>query len=147
MHGRQRSLLIAEDDSNVRSIFAEIFSERGYRVLEASNGAEAYAMLLCPDVVVNVVLTDLRMPVMDGLEFASKVKNDTQLSAIPIVLLSATPLPNSWQARQIFDALLVKPCPLPLLISTVETVQIAQSGDAVQSESPILQARDDFTRL
>jgi len=134
MQRRQRSLLIVEDESDVRSIFAEIFSEQGYRVLEASNGAEAYAMMQCPAAAVDVVLTDLRMPVMDGLEFARKVKSDSQLSAVPIVLLSATPMTNSWQARQIFDALLVKPCPLQLLVSTLEAVQASQNGDPVPYE-------------
>jgi CheY-like chemotaxis protein len=134
MQGRQRGLLIVEDESDVRSIFAETFSEQGYRVLEASNGAEAYAMMQCPTAAVDVVLTDLRMPVMDGLEFARKVKSNSQLSAVPIVLLSATPMTNSWQARQIFDALLVKPCPLQLLVSTIEAVQTAQNGDPIPYE-------------
>jgi len=134
MQGRQRGLLIVEDESDVRSIFAETFSEQGYRVLEASNGAEAYAMMQCPTAVVDVVLTDLRMPVMDGLEFARKVKSNSQLSAVPIVLISATPMINSWQARQIFDALLVKPCPLQLLVSTIEAVQTAQNGDPIPYE-------------
>ncbi|MCI1015026.1 response regulator [Herbaspirillum sp. C7C2] len=134
MQRRQRSLLIVEDEPDVRSIFAETFSERGYRVLEASNGAEAYAMMQCPAAPVDVVLTDLRMPIMDGLEFARKVKSDSQLSAVPIVLLSATPMTNSWQARQIFDALLVKPCPLQLLVSTLEAVQASQNGDPVPYE-------------
>jgi CheY-like chemotaxis protein len=91
-------------------------------------------MMQCPTAAVDVVLTDLRMPVMDGLEFARKVKSNSQLSAVPIVLLSATPMTNSWQARQIFDALLVKPCPLQLLVSTIEAVQTAQNGDPIPYE-------------
>lgn len=75
------------------------------------------------DEPVDVVLTDLRMPIMDGLEFATLLKNDSRFSSIPIVLLSATPLKNSWQALRVFDALLVKPCSFDVVVSAVQGVQ------------------------
>ena len=44
-------------------------------------------------------------------------------SAIPVVLLSATPMSNSWQALEVFSALLTKPCSFEHLLSTIESVQ------------------------
>lgn len=70
-----------------------------------------------------MVLTDLRMPVMDGLELATRIKGDERFSAIPVVLLSATPMSNSWQALEVFSALLTKPCSFEHLLSTIESVQ------------------------
>jgi len=129
------TLLIVEDDKDVRAIFAELFAQAGYNVLESSNGSEAYDMLLNVSVKVDIVLTDLRMPVMNGLELAIKIKNDPHFSSIPVVLLSATPMQNSWEARKIFDAVLAKPCPLSLLLSTVATVQSSDVHMALQGEA------------
>lgn len=118
-----RTLLIVEDNQDVRGILSEVFQADGYRVLEANNGKEGYDILINSGVAVSVVLTDLRMPVMDGMEFATLLKNDPRFSSIPVVLLSATPLKNSWGALEVFKALLVKPCAFSVLISTVESVQ------------------------
>lgn len=120
---RGRTILLVEDNVDVRTIFSEVFKNEGYRVLEATNGREAYDLMMGSDDSVNVVLTDLRMPIMDGLELATLLKNNPRFSSIPIVLLSATPLKNSWRALEVFDALLVKPCLFADVVSTVKAVQ------------------------
>lgn len=120
---RGRTILLVEDNVDVRTIFSEVFKNEGYRVLEATNGREAYDLMMGSDGSVNVVLTDLRMPIMDGLELATLLKNNPRFSSIPIVLLSATPLKNSWRALKAFDALLVKPCLFAEVVSTVKAVQ------------------------
>ncbi|BEV16852.1 response regulator [Herbaspirillum sp. DW155] len=120
---RARTLLIVEDNKDVRSIFAEVFQSVGYQVVEAGNGEDALARMADVHEVVDVVLTDLRMPVMDGLELATRIKGDARLCAIPVVLLSATPMVNSWQALEVFSALLTKPCSFDQLLSTIEAVQ------------------------
>jgi len=120
---RGRTILLVEDNVDVRTIFSEVFKNEGYRVLEATNGREAYDLMMGSDDSVNVVLTDLRMPIMDGLELATLLKNNQRFSSIPIVLLSATPLKNSWRALEVFDALLVKPCLFDEVVSTVKAVQ------------------------
>lgn len=133
-----RTLLLVEDNKEIRTILSEVFQGKGYQVLEAGNGAEAYAILEQEDNLVNVVLTDLRMPSMDGIEFATKLNSDIRFSRIPVVLLSATPMSNSSDALRFFDALLVKPCPFSVLISTVESVQ------QVRSAKPTLNATIPF---
>lgn len=120
---RGPTILIVEDNCDVLAIFSEVFQNEGYCVLEAENGREAYDMMVGSDESVNVVLTDLRMPIMDGLEFANLLKNDSRFSSIPIVLLSATPLKNSWQALEVFDMLLVKPCSFDEVVAAVQAVQ------------------------
>ncbi|MBG7619094.1 response regulator [Herbaspirillum sp. AP02] len=117
-----RTVLVVEDNTDVRALFCEVLRTEGYVVLEAANGAQAYHLLLQQQQRVDVVLTDLRMPVMDGLALATKLKSHEQLAAIPVVLLSATPMKNAWQARENFAALLTKPCAFTLLLSTIEAV-------------------------
>nr|WP_198984256.1 response regulator [Herbaspirillum sp. ASV7] len=122
-----RYLLIVEDNSEARSIFVEAFQAAGYRVLAAGDGEEAFQVLKRSNFQVDVILTDLRMPGMDGLEFASKIRSDTRYARIPIVLLSATPVWNSSETQTLFSTVLLKPCSLALLISTVDAVAI--NGD------------------
>jgi len=118
-----RTLLIVEDSRDVRDIFSDLFQEQGYDVLQATDGEDALQVIERTSNPIHVILTDLRMPKMDGLELARNLKADARYSAIPIVLLSATPLSDSWVARQVFAALLIKPCDLVELVVTVEAVQ------------------------
>ena len=94
----------------------------GYYVVEAENGAAALTLLEAGGMHVHAILTDLRMPVMDGLTFAKMLKGRARFSTIPIILLTATPIVNSWRARENFTALLTKPCALGVLMSTIEAV-------------------------
>ncbi|MCW5299256.1 response regulator [Herbaspirillum lusitanum] len=110
------TVLVAEDNPDARSIFADVLQMSGYRVVTAANGAEA--LRIVRDGGVHVILTDMRMPVMDGLDLAMVVRNE--LSHIPIVLLSATPLPNTWAVLNVFAASLVKPCPIEDLVAAID---------------------------
>ncbi|MFS2114805.1 response regulator [Herbaspirillum frisingense] len=117
---KARCLLIIEDDKEVRNIFVEAFQAEGYYVLDAGNGEEAFDVMQRSLTRVDVILTDLRMPVMDGLEFAIKSRADKRYAGIPILLLSATPIRSSTENLAVFSSVLLKPCPLTSLISTVE---------------------------
>ena len=124
-----RTILVVEDNTDVRSLFCEVLWNEGYEVLEAANGAQAYELLLDPQQKVDVVLTDLRMPVMDGLTFATALRADGRYRHIPIVLLSATPLTDSRATLKLFSAFLWKPSPLEEIIHTVRQVQLDASGN------------------
>jgi len=64
--GNGELILIVDDESNVRQITRQTLEAFGYRVIVASDGAEAVAMVARPDMEIAVVLTDMMMPVMDG---------------------------------------------------------------------------------
>ncbi|MCP1573602.1 CheY-like chemotaxis protein [Herbaspirillum rubrisubalbicans] len=127
--GTGRILLVVEDNVEVSSLFSAVLAIEGYTVIEARNGVKALELM--EQHSVDVILTDLKMPVMDGLEFAQKVKADERFVHIPIVLLSATPMTNSGEALQTFSALLTKPCPLEEVILTVNRVQQADAERVV----------------
>ena len=81
-----QTLLMIEDDLAFRQNLATFLEDSGYQVLEAGNGQEGLEQIHCekPD----LVLTDLRMPVMDGLEFIIRMK--TAAPNIPIIVVSGT---------------------------------------------------------
>ena len=82
----RKSLLVVEDNAEFRHFLAEQLRTY-YDVLEAGNGAEGERMAVekSPDLIVS----DMMMPVMDGLEMCSHIKNNIQTSHIPVILLTA----------------------------------------------------------
>jgi PAS domain S-box-containing protein len=64
--GNGELILIVDDEANVRQITRQTLEAFGYRVVTASDGAEAVAIVARPDMEISVVLTDMMMPVMDG---------------------------------------------------------------------------------
>ena len=85
---KRHSVLVVDDDPNVRALYVDSLEESGHRVAIANDGAQALDTLRegphpC------VVLTDLRMPRMDGFELLRAVSRDPELTAIPIVVVTA----------------------------------------------------------
>lgn len=85
---KPHSVLVVDDEDTMRSFYVEALSISGHRVTAVANGAEALDELRegnhpC------VVLTDLRMPRMDGFELSRAARRDPQLASIPIVVMTA----------------------------------------------------------
>ncbi|WP_109833344.1 two-component regulator propeller domain-containing protein [Reichenbachiella versicolor] len=79
-------VLIVEDNLDIRSYMKNILHSE-YRILESENGKEGVQIAL--DQVPDVVISDVMMPVMDGLELCRVIKNDIKTSHIPVILLTA----------------------------------------------------------
>ncbi len=103
-------ILLVEDFADAREMYAEYFRFVGHRVETAENGVEAIskALQLLPD----VILMDLSLPVLDGWEATRRLKNDERTRAIPIVALTGNALQgHEERARKAgCDAFLAKPC-------------------------------------
>jgi CheY-like chemotaxis protein len=83
-----RSILIVDDDVDIRDTLADFLEDEGYTVGAAANGREALAYLR-EHLSTSVVLLDLMMPVMDGFKFRTEQKNDPELAVIPVVVMTA----------------------------------------------------------
>lgn len=81
------TLLIVDDDVDLREYLIEEFSAVAAVVLSASNGKKAYE--IARNQHVDVVVSDVMMPVMDGFELTDKIKRDPNLCDIPVILLTA----------------------------------------------------------
>ncbi len=82
-----RRVLLVDDEVDLREMCTEYLTTAGYEVLQAANGAEAIDIAIArrPDVIV----MDIEMPVMDGLEAAQRLAADARTYAIPVIMLSA----------------------------------------------------------
>lgn len=83
----KRLALIVEDEETNRLILKSLLKKQGYDVLEATNGAEAVASFTAhrPD----IIFMDVMMPVMDGYEATSRIKQDAGDHFVPIIFLTA----------------------------------------------------------
>jgi len=81
------TILIIDDEANLRKTLAEILHKRGYAVLEAAEGAGALELLrhTTPD----LIFTDWKMPGVGGEEILQHLRADRRLSAIPVIVISA----------------------------------------------------------
>ena len=114
-HGAGR-VLVVEDDDAVATFVREALEDQGYQVASARHGAAALEVAegFRPD----VILLDLRMPIMDGWSFVKQYRRVAQLPA-SIVLLSAVHETREIAAQVKADAVLVKPLELDELLATV----------------------------
>ena len=116
-----KTILIVEDDPDARDIYEEALKERGFEVLKALHGAEGVhlARRHRPD----LILMDIRMPVMDGWQAIQYMKSDATISHIPIwgisAYLSDEELENQPNWFQ-FDRLIAKPVDPAALADQVE---------------------------
>lgn len=85
--GRPFSVLVVDDDANIRKMIVAALRREGYRFLEASNGREALDLMRSehPDVVV----LDLMMPMVSGWDVLRERVNEPELSRIPVIIVSA----------------------------------------------------------
>ena len=80
------SVAIVDDDRDIREMIRVILETRGYRVIEARDGQDALERLV--DDPPDLILLDLMMPRMDGVEFCQRQQQDPRLRQVPVVILS-----------------------------------------------------------
>lgn len=85
--GNQQVVLLVEDDPSLIDFLAKSFTAEGYLALKAKNGAEAIRQL--DKHHIDLVISDVMMPVMDGVELCKSIKNDINYSHLPVILLTA----------------------------------------------------------
>ena len=84
---KRTTVLIIEDEVNVRNFASRVLELEGYRVLQAGDGEKG--VRLARKNRVSLVLLDLRLPEGDGWEVLEELKSDPELSAIPIIVFTA----------------------------------------------------------
>lgn len=130
---------MVEDEADSRSAMGVILRNDGYEVSYAENGRDALWRLFSEELP-DIIVLDLRMPVMDGWEFRALQRKDPKLSLIPVLAVSADCGPKA--AAISAEAYLRKPLDAPELLGTIERVlvesqrqQLARLGEAERLEA------------
>jgi CheY-like chemotaxis protein len=118
--GTGGTVLLVEDDEDIRLSVTEILSEEGFTVVGAVDGGDALRYLRASAEPPRLILLDLMMPVMDGWAFRAAQLADPRLAKIPVVILSAATDVRRHAAQLHVNDYLVKPLDVPLLLNAVE---------------------------
>ena len=103
------SILVVDDDADLRQTLQLLLNDSGYRVTAAANGQAALDQLTAgarPD----LILLDLMMPEMNGWQFLERARADPALASIPVVIMTARkatdslPVPSPEVIRKPFDS-------------------------------------------
>lgn len=114
-------ILIVEDNSDMRLFIKSILSS-DFRIIEAVNGVEGMEKAL--EYIPDIIISDVMMPEMDGIELLTKVKEDERISHIPVVLLTA--VNEERRVLKSFDVgvddYITKPFSAPILKARVRNI-------------------------
>ena len=103
------TVLLVEDDDDVRFMMRLELEQLGYLVIEAEDGARAVELAVSERP--NIILMDLTLPVMDGLEATAKIRSDEHLRETPIIAITAHQETDFREGAKAsgFDAYVTKP--------------------------------------
>lgn len=111
-----KTILVVDDADFIRRLVSIILTLEGYTVLEAGNGKEALAIL--GETRVDLIITDLNMPVMDGIELVSALRSESAYRHVPVVMLTSEFL--EFRKQQAFEAGINEWVPKPYITSKLK---------------------------
>lgn len=114
-------ILVVEDNHDIREYIRSSF-ENTYEVLTANNGQEGWE--LAQNRIPNIIISDIMMPVMDGIELCKHIKEDIRTSHIPVILLTAKDTLNDKEEGYAAgaDSFITKPFSARLLNSRINNI-------------------------
>jgi len=117
-----KKILIVDDASSIRSLISMTLKSSGYDVVEAIDGKDGLSKVKAEKV--DMIISDLNMPNMNGIEFITEVKKDAALKFIPIVMLTTESEESKKQDGQKAGAMawIIKPVKPEILLATVKKV-------------------------
>ncbi len=116
---KEKTILIVDDEPDIRNLLRQEITEKGYHVREAINGKEAIKNIRKqqPD----LIILDVMMPEMNGFDVAAIIKNDPTTQHIPIIVISITD-DKQRITRLGIDRYLTKPIDMELLLKDIATL-------------------------
>lgn len=140
---RPTTIIVADDIDFNREIITTFLNSWDFQIIQASNGKEAYdlAMKHHPD----LIIMDMKMPVMDGYEASEKIHAEADLQNIPIIAVTASTLKRDENTiNRISNDFIRKPLSKQILVSTLckyipHTVKEEIKSEAQNSETEVVQ--------
>lgn len=116
------TILLVDDDSDMLDIMGAFLKNEGYTVVTADNGLEAVSK--AKEVLPSLVLMDIHMPRMNGLEACKELKSDPVTKSIPIVMLTVAGQISEIEKAMIYGAktYVTKPCTREQILKIVQDI-------------------------
>ncbi len=115
-----KKILIVKDNEKNMKLVRDILRHQGHATLEAVNGLDG--VRLAEEEHPDLVLMDIQLPDIDGIEALVRIRKDVSLDAIPVLAVSASVMPDDQQKiiSSGFDAFIMKPINLKQFVETVQ---------------------------
>jgi CheY-like chemotaxis protein len=118
------TILVVDDDGDLRAAMSAVLEDAGYRVLEAENGVGAIEVLAAERA--DLAIIDVMMPVMDGLSLFDHIRAGQLCPTLPILLVTASRLsPSAIAGRDV-----------PIVLKPVTPVDLLQAVSRLLSRTP-----------
>jgi two-component system, chemotaxis family, chemotaxis protein CheY len=118
-----KTILVVDDSSSLRSLVKLALTRAGYAVVEAGDGKQALAQVE-QTAKINLIVSDVNMPVMDGISFLTELKKNARHKFIPVIMLTTEDEGAKMQQAKAAGARawLLKPFDPPTLLDAVSRV-------------------------
>jgi CheY-like chemotaxis protein len=140
-----RTILVVDDERDVRDAMVGTFARCGYRVLSATNGADALDVLAAEDDPPGLIVLDWMMPSMTGGELLERLALDPRNAEVPVLVVSAVDRATSIAGGQV-AATLAKPVRLRTLIDVADRLFGVPRRRLITGEVPIELPDDPSTQ-
>lgn len=114
------TILIVEDNAMNMKLARDILEAKGYAVLVADNGEDGVRM--ASDSLPDLVLMDIQLPGIDGIEAFAQLRAEQSTTAIPVIAFTASVTTSDRSKVAHFDAFVSKPIDLKSFVATIEGV-------------------------
>jgi two-component system cell cycle response regulator DivK len=114
------TVLIVEDNEKNMKLVRDILQHKGHATIEAATGGEGVRLAI--DKRPDLVLMDIQLPDIDGIEALRRIRAEAALDAVPVLAVSASVMPDEQQkiVTSGFDAFITKPINLKQFLDTVQ---------------------------
>ena len=134
MNGAGKTVLVVEDNELNMMLFNDLLDARGFNVLQARNGTEGWRM--AQDHRPDLVLMDIQLPDISGLEVIKWLKEDDYLTSIPVIAVTAFAMVGDKEKylEAGCDAYISKPISVPEFVQTDECLVAEQKPEPAESQ-------------
>lgn len=144
---KENLILLIEDDQSIRKNVSEYLRLSGYQTIETENGEEA--LLIAENIKPDIIISDIMMPKLNGIEFVKKLRKKHHFSNVPVIFMTAKSDLESMREgmNSGADDYIVKPFPLPELIELIQN-KLERMGEVYkQVEVELIQEGLNIRRL
>lgn len=139
---RAATIVLIEDDDDIRDIVAEVLRTEGYTIFSAADGQDGLALVRqLGGQGVSLILLDFMMPILDGSQVLAVLKGDPELEVIPVIVVSAAARQKLATGFQGIAAWLSKPVEMQALLAAVRGVLGAVPGSLAPGRNSVVSVR------
>ncbi|MBN2051402.1 MAG: response regulator [Spirochaetales bacterium] len=141
-------ILIVDDHEENLYLLQSLLQGNGYEVFSAGNGVEALKILEAGGI--EMIISDILMPIMDGFQLCREVRTSKIFHAIPFIVYTATytgPQDEELALKMGADRFIIKPCEPDVFMKAVNEVSAETAGRKGPPAVPELEDKDEITRL